>query len=95
MSSWQRPPDLATCAWVLATALAARQQHHFGALLTGALFAAGRGAVSAWVRRGGQSPHYRACYRLVAQLGRRADELAQRLLVGVLPPRLAGGGDRL
>src|SRR5436853_336542 len=65
-------------------------------LLGGALFARGRRTVTAWFRACGISDDFRPAYHALWAAGRRAQGLAQRLLVVVLKPLLLRvPGDRL
>jgi hypothetical protein len=63
-------------------------------LLLGALLAAGRRTVTAWLRAAGLSAEFRPAYTTVAAAGRRCDRVAARLLHQVLKP-LWGGARRL
>jgi DDE superfamily endonuclease len=95
MTFSQLPQELA--AWILglAATLDARQQQRFLALLTGALFARGRRTVTSWLRAAGITHDFRPCYYLLSSLGRRADEMARRLLLRIVLPRVGAGLDRL
>jgi Transposase DDE domain len=95
MSSWQLPPEVASAVALLALVLDARQRGRFAALAVGLLFAKGRRTVTSWLRAGGLSPDFRACYRLAYRLGRRAERLAVELFVRVVLPRLARRHRRL
>jgi hypothetical protein len=95
MSLWPLPPDLSAWALVLATGLDARQQPRLLGLVPGLLFAAGRRAVTSWLRAAGLSQQYRPSYYLLTSVGRRATHLAVRLLLRVALPLLAGRQQRL
>jgi DDE superfamily endonuclease len=95
MPLWNLPPDLP--AWVVSLALVldARNQHRLPVLLAGALFASGRRTVTRWLRAGGVGADFRPYYYFLAALGRRAPDLARRLLVRIALPLVAAGHDRL
>jgi len=62
-------------------------------LLLGAVVAAGRRTVTAWLRSAGLTPpSTRPAYAAVAAAGRRADLAAALLVHGALKPLLAGSG---
>jgi len=95
MPLWNLPGDLS--AWVvpLALVLDARNRHRLAVLLAGALFAKGRRTVTSWLRAAGVGAGFRPYYYFLAALGRRAADVARRLLVRVALPLLAAGHERL
>jgi hypothetical protein len=86
------PAWVASCFTRLATALDPRSAARLPGLLCGLLFAAGRRTCTAWFRAAGIRDDFRRGYDLIGACGRRADDVAARLLPA-LDPLLAG--DRL
>jgi DDE superfamily endonuclease len=82
----QLPAPLSAWFATLAAALDARSAPRLFALLVGALFARGRRTVTAWFRAAGITGEFRPAYNAVWASGRRAADLAHRLLGGVLGP---------
>jgi DDE superfamily endonuclease len=94
MSLWTMAPELSCWFTLLADCLDARSQARFVALLVGVLFARGRRTVTSWLRAAGIAEEFRPAYALLGTVGRRAEWMATRLLLGVLRP-LARGRSRL
>ena len=94
MSLWTMPAELSGWFALLAGGLDVRSQARFLALLGGMVFARGRRTVTSWLRAAGIAEEFRPAYSLLWTVGRRAAELATRLLLGVLRP-LARGRPRL
>jgi len=67
-------------------ALDRRSAPRLFALLVGALFARGRRTVTSWFRAVGITTTFRRAYSSLWAAGRRAEDLASRLLCGVLKP---------
>jgi hypothetical protein len=86
------PAFLATCFARLATALDPRSAARLPTLLVGLLLAKGRRTCTAWFRACGITDDFRRGYNVVGSCGRRAVQVAARLLPAV-DPLLAG--DRL
>ena len=80
------------CQWFprLAVALDRRSAPRLALLFLGAVLARGRRTVTTWIRAAKLSERYQSCYIAVAAAGRRADRIAQRLLIEVVRPLLAG-----
>src|SRR6266516_1869338 len=95
MSLCSLPPELSCWVAHLAVALDARVQARLAVLLTGMLFARGRRPVTSWLRAAGVGTTFRRYYDSLNGLGRRADDLAVRLLLRVLSPLLAASQARL
>jgi DDE superfamily endonuclease len=95
MSLCSLPPDLSCGIAHLAVALDARVHGRRAVLLAGMLFAQGRRTVTSWLRAAGIGKDFRRYYSFLNGLGRRADDLAVRLLLRVLVPLLAGRQARL
>jgi len=89
-------PAAAGVQWfsALAAALDARSAPRLAQLFLGAILARGRRTVTSWIRAAGLAGEYRPCYTTVAAAGRRADEMAARLVAAVVRP-LVAGVDRL
>ena len=83
--------------WITALAgrLDARQQARFVRLSTGLIFARGRRTASSWFRAAGVGRDFRAYYYFLAALGRRAEDIARRLVLYAVLPLLARGRGRL
>jgi hypothetical protein len=85
-------------AWFgkLVTVLDRRSAPRLMLLLVGALFARGRRTVTSWFRAAGISDAFRPAYGALWATGRRADALAERLLLAILAPLMRQlPGDRL
>jgi DDE superfamily endonuclease len=85
-------------AWLapIAAALERRSAPRLLRLLAGALFARGRRTVTSWFRAAGITTDFRRAYGALWAAGRRAENLAFRLLRGPLAPLLAlAPGDHL
>src|SRR3954454_8858750 len=95
MTSWPLPPPLSRWVLLLASALDARHRPRLADLAAAAAFARGRRTVTAWLRPAGVAAGFRAHYRLLPGLARRADELARPLLLRVALPAVAPRGGRL
>jgi hypothetical protein len=92
----QLPALLSAWFCQLATVLDRRSARRLPQLLWGALFARGRRTVTAWFRAAGITSDFRPAYHTLWAAGRRAGDLAARLLGGVVRPLLAQApGDRL
>ena len=80
----------------IAAALERRSAPRLLRLLAGALFARGRRTVTSWSRAAGITTDFRRAYWALWAAGRRAENLAFRLLRGPLAPLLAlAPGDHL
>src|SRR4051812_1619371 len=86
MTSWPLPQELSSWVLLLASVLDARYHQRLAALVSGVLFARGRRTVTAWLRAAGVAAGFRAYYRLLPGLARRADELARLVLLRVALP---------
>ena len=85
-------------AWFssIAAVLDRRSAPRLFLLLCGALFAHGRRTVTSWFRAAGITTDFRHAYAALWAAGRRAENLAFRLLRGPLAPLLAlAPGDHL
>src|SRR5262249_3704254 len=90
------PPPLPPGPALLCGPLARRSAPRLLRLLLGALFARGRRTVTSWFRPAGITTDFRRAYSALWAAGRRAEDLAFRLLRGVLAPLLAlAPGDHL
>jgi DDE superfamily endonuclease len=78
-------------AWLptIAAALDRRSAPRLLRLLCGALFAKGRRTVTNWFRPAGITTDFRRAYSALEAAGRRAADLAARLLCGTLKPLMA------
>jgi hypothetical protein len=88
MSFSQLPAPLSAWLTTVAAALDARSAPRLLALFVGALFARGRRTVTSWFRAAGITGEFRPAYNALWAAGRRAPDLAYRLLNGVLKPLL-------
>jgi hypothetical protein len=81
-------PMTASCQWFsrLARPLDRRSAPRFALLLLGAVLARGRRTVTTWIRAVKLSHQFRPCYTAVAAAGKKADNLATRLLLEVVKP---------
>ena len=59
-------------------------------LFIGAILARGRRTVTSWIRAAGLSRQYQPCYTTVAAAGKRADNIAGRLIHEVVKPLVDG-----
>src|SRR4029077_13299852 len=84
----QLPAPLSAWFATIAAALDARSAPRLFALFVGALFARGRRTVTSWFRAGGITREFRPAYNALWAAGRRAADLAYRLLGGALGPLL-------
>ena len=86
MTSLQR--NTKTCQWFprLASALDRRSAPRLVLLFLGAVLARGRRTVTSWIRAAGLSDQFRPCYTTVAAAGKKADEIAARLLLAAVKP---------
>ena len=85
------PINSSTCQWFprLAAALDRRSAPRLVLLFLGAVLARGRRTVTSWIRAAGLSDQFRLCYTTVAAAGKKADEIAARLLLAVVKPLLS------
>jgi hypothetical protein len=85
------PIDTPTCQWFprLASALDRRSAPRLVLLFLGAVLARGRRTVTSWIRAARLSDQFRPCYTTVAAAGKKADEIAGRLLLAVVKPLLS------
>jgi DDE superfamily endonuclease len=74
----------------LAWALDPRSAPRLAWLFVGAVLARGRRTVTGWIRAAGLSREYRRCYRTVAAAGKKAEDIAARLIGEVVKPLVAG-----
>src|SRR4051794_22274289 len=95
LSLWQLPHEVSAWLLPLAAVLDARQRDRLADLVCGLLLARGRRTVTSWLRAAGLGTDFRACYRLVYRVGRRAERLAEELLLRAVLPVLTGSHDRL
>jgi hypothetical protein len=88
-SSHQTP---AQCQWFsrLAATLDRRSAPRLVRLFLGAVLARGRRTVTTWIRAAKLSDRFQSCYIAVAAAGKRADQIARRLLTEVVRPLLKG-----
>jgi DDE superfamily endonuclease len=92
----QLPAPLSALLAPIAAALERRSAPRLLRLLCGALFARGRRTVTSWSRAAGITTDFRRAYCALWAAGRRAENLAPRLLRGPLAPLLAlAPGDHL
>jgi DDE superfamily endonuclease len=90
------PAPLSAWLTLLCGALDRRSAPRLLRLLLGALFARGRRTVTSWFRPAGITTDFRRAYSALWAAGRRAEDLAFRLLRGILAPLLAlAPGDHL
>ena len=85
----QLPALLSGLLAPIAAALERRSAPRLLRLLAGALFARGRRTVTSWSRAAGITTDFRRAYCALWAAGRRAENLAFRLLRGPLAPLLA------
>ena len=92
----QLPALLSGLLAPIAAALERRSAPRLLRLLLGSLFARGRRTVTSWFRPAGITTDFRRAYWALWAAGRRAENLAFRLLRGPLAPLLAlAPGDHL
>jgi hypothetical protein len=84
--------DAASCQWFshLASLLDRRSAPRLVWLFIGAILARGRRTVTSWIRAAGLSRQYQPCYITVAAAGKKADNIATRLIHTVVKPLVAG-----
>jgi hypothetical protein len=84
--------DASSCQWFsrLSAALDRRSAARLALLFLGALLARGRRTVTSWIRSAGLSQNYQPCYTTVAAAGKKAGDIAARLLNAVVKPLVAG-----
>jgi hypothetical protein len=84
--------DTTSCQWFsrLASALDPRSAPRLAWLFIGAILARGRRTVTTWIRAAGLSREYRRCYTTVAAAGKKAGDIAARLIHEVVKPLVAG-----
>src|SRR6516162_6824394 len=73
----------------LAASLDRRSAPRLAWLFLGALLARGRRTVTSWIRAVGLSRQYQRCYTTVAAAGKKAKEIAARLVCEVVKPLVA------
>lgn len=85
-------PTPAPCQWFprLAAALDRRSATRLALLFFGAVLARGRRTVTTWIRAAKLSDQFQSSYIAVAAAGKRADQIAWRLLFEVVRPLLKG-----
>ena len=85
-------PDTTSCQWFsrLASALDPRSAPRLAWLFIGAILARGRRTVTTWIRAAGLGGEYRRCYPTVAAAGKKAGDIAARLIHEVVKPLVAG-----
>src|SRR4051794_4720797 len=83
--------DLPPCQWFsqLAASLDRRSTLKLAWLFLGAVLARGRRTVTSWIRAAGLSAQFRPCYTTVAAAGKKAEEIAARLVCRVVKPLVA------
>ena len=79
------------CHWfsALAAALDPRSASRLALLLLGAVLARGRRTVTSWIRAVELSGEFRQCYTAISAAGKRAEDVAARLVHAALKPLLA------
>ncbi len=83
--------DVPPCQWFsrLAAFLDRRSAARLAWLFLGAVLARGRRTVTSWIRAAGLSTQFRPCYRTVAAAGKKAKDIAARLVCEVVKPLVA------
>ncbi len=83
--------DVPPCPWFsrLAVFLDRRSAPRLAWLFLGALLARGRRTVTSWIRAAGLSQRYQRCYVAVAAAGKKARDIAARLVCEVVSPLVA------
>ena len=89
MSLSRLPALLSACFAHLSAALDRRSAPRLLRLFLGALFAKGRRTVTSWFRAAAITTDFRPTYNALWAAGRRATDLASRLLCGTLKPLMA------
>jgi hypothetical protein len=84
MVQYQPPTDWQQWVDWLAAGLHGRNRWRLSLLIMGIIFAAGRRTVTTWLRAAGIHEDYAAYYYFLQPLGRKAKELAVRLLILLL-----------
>src|SRR5215212_4596926 len=76
------------CHWfsALAAPLDVRSAPRLACLFLGAILARGRRTVTGWIRAAGLSAEFRPCYTTVAAAGKKAGQIAARLVCEVVKP---------
>ena len=84
--------DVPPCQWFsrLAAFLDRRSAPRLAWLFLGAVLARGRRTVTSWIRAAGLSTQFRPCYTTVAAAGKKAKDIAARLVCEVVKPLVAG-----
>ena len=90
MVCYQPPQDWQQWVDWLAAGLHGRNRWRLSLILSGMLFAFGRRTVTTWLRAAGIGDHFGSYYYFLQPLGRKAKELAERLLA-LLLLRLTSG----
>lgn len=90
MSLYQAPREWVEWSEWLAAGLQGRSRWRLGVLLLGVMYAEGRRVVASWLRAAGLSDDYRAFYVFLQSLGKRWQQVGQRVLELVLRRVLAG-----
>ena len=73
----------------LAAFLDRRSAPRLAWLFLGAVLARGRRTVTSWIRAAGLSTQFRPCYTTVAAAGKKAKDIAARLVCEVVKPLVA------
>ena len=83
--------DVPPCQWFsrLAAFLDRRSAARLAWLFLGAVLARGRRTVTSWIRAAGLSTQFRPCYTTVAAAGKKAKDIAARLVCEVVKPLVA------
>ena len=83
--------DVPPCQWFsrLAAFLDRRSAPRLAWLFLGAVLARGRRTVTSWIRAAGLSTQFRPCYTTVAAAGKKAKDIAARLVCEVVKPLVA------
>ena len=78
--------DTKTCQYFprLASTLDRRSAPRLVLLFLGAVLVRARRTITSWIRAAGLSNQFRPCYTTVAAAGKKADEIAARLLLAVV-----------
>ncbi len=83
--------DVPPCQWFsrLAAFLDRRSAPRLAWLFLGAVLARGRRTVTSWIRAAGLSTQFQPCYTTVAAAGKKAKDIAARLVCEVVKPLVA------
>src|ERR1700678_4823223 len=83
--------DVPPCQWFsrLAAFLDRRSAPRLAWLFFGAVLARGRRTVTSWIRAAGLSTQFQPCYTTVAAAGKKAKDIAARLVCEVVKPLVA------